>query len=599
MFNSGADDTEIMAKLINSLNTCLPTMTAGERRFARRLESFLEDDYLCWYDIPIGKKRRYPDFIIFHPGRGILFLEIKDWKLGTIVAMTPTTADIITSNGQRKTVSNPIEQARQCGYQVVDLLQKDKQLQQLSGPHKGKLCMPYGYGVVFTNISRKQFNSGSDEAMRQRILPDHYLICKDEMTESADPEVFQEQLWGMFNYRFGGKLSLPQIDRVRGWLFPEIRIESGQMNLFEGEADKSETAAPDFIKVMDLHQEQLARNLGDGHRVIHGVAGSGKTMILGYRCLQLASALNKPILVLCFNITLAAKLRSYINAKGISGQVQVYHFHDWCGEQLRAYNVPIIVSDKKVYERQVDSVIKGVEDGLIPKGQYGALLIDEGHDFEAAWLSLITKMVDADTNSLLLLYDDAQSIYKRGNGLNFSLSSVGINAKGRTTILKLNYRNTQQILDFSYRFSKDYFSQSNETEIPLIEPVSAGIEGPRPTVKRFYNSRDENRNTVDCVQSLISKAQPLSEIAVLSLTRASCKSIGELFGKNNIPYLTLLDAKSKRNTSSSFDAVRIMTIASSKGLEFQNVIIIDASYMPKTHKTEKSVQLRDTMERTG
>ena len=34
---------------------------------------------------------------------------------------------------------------------------------------------------------------------------------------------------------------------------------------------------------MDLQQETLARSLGDGYRVIHGVAGSGKNMILGYR----------------------------------------------------------------------------------------------------------------------------------------------------------------------------------------------------------------------------------------------------------------------------------------------------------------------------
>ena len=34
---------------------------------------------------------------------------------------------------------------------------------------------------------------------------------------------------------------------------------------------------------MDLQQGKLARSLGDGHRVIHGVAGSGKNMILGYR----------------------------------------------------------------------------------------------------------------------------------------------------------------------------------------------------------------------------------------------------------------------------------------------------------------------------
>jgi len=57
---------------------------------------------------------------------------------------------------------------------------------------------------------------------------------------------------------------------------------------------------------MDLQQEQLARSLGVGHRAIHGVAGSGKTMILGYRAEYLAKAAagadaDKPVLVLCYN----------------------------------------------------------------------------------------------------------------------------------------------------------------------------------------------------------------------------------------------------------------------------------------------------------
>jgi len=47
---------------------------------------------------------------------------------------------------------------------------------------------------------------------------------------------------------------------------------------------------PDIVRVMDLQQEQLARSMGEGHRVIHGVAGSGKTMILGYRAQSTAPA---------------------------------------------------------------------------------------------------------------------------------------------------------------------------------------------------------------------------------------------------------------------------------------------------------------------
>ncbi|MFV0511332.1 MAG: nuclease-related domain-containing protein, partial [Shewanella algae] len=85
-----------MATLIPSLNNCLAKMQAGEKRLARRLESHLEDDYLCWYDIPVGKRQRYPDFIVLHPGRGLLFLEVKDWKLDNIKNISKATVELLT-----------------------------------------------------------------------------------------------------------------------------------------------------------------------------------------------------------------------------------------------------------------------------------------------------------------------------------------------------------------------------------------------------------------------------------------------------------------------------------------------------------------------
>ena len=46
-----------MANLIPSLNSCLSRMTSGEKRFARRLESHMEEDYLCWYELPVGRRQ--------------------------------------------------------------------------------------------------------------------------------------------------------------------------------------------------------------------------------------------------------------------------------------------------------------------------------------------------------------------------------------------------------------------------------------------------------------------------------------------------------------------------------------------------------------
>ncbi|MGK4785535.1 restriction endonuclease, partial [Salmonella enterica] len=77
--------------------------------------------------------------------------------------------------------------------------------------------------------------------------------------------------------------------------------------------------------------------------------------------------------------------------------------------------------------------------------QYSALLIDEGNDFIPEWIIILTRIADTKNNPLLVLYDDAQSIYHKNNALDFTLSSVGINSQGRSTILYINYRNTELI----------------------------------------------------------------------------------------------------------------------------------------------------------
>jgi superfamily I DNA/RNA helicase len=92
------------------------------------------------------------------------------------------------------------------------------------------------------------------------------------------------------------------------------------------------------------------------------------------------------------------------------------------------------------------------------------VLIDEGHDFAPEWLKLITQMVDPTTNSLLLLYDDAQSIYERKRSKQFSFRSVGIQAQGRTTILKINYRNTRQILQLAATVAADLLTPDDTDE---------------------------------------------------------------------------------------------------------------------------------------
>lgn len=552
-------------------------MQAGEKRFARRLGTHLEDDYLCWYETGVGLRPRYTDFAILHPRRGLLLLEVKDWRIDTIRSANPDAFELLTSSGL-KTVGNPLQQARQCTYLLLSALEKDPQLVHSHGKHKGKLILPYGFGVVLTSITRLQFDGQKLGA----VIPPHLVICKDEMTESVDIENFQKRLWDMFNYYFDRVLTQPQIDRIRWHMFPEIRMRDQPQLELPVETNASDAEIPDIVKVMDLEQEKLARGLGSGHRVIHGVAGSGKTMILGYRCLHLAKLLRKPILVLCFNVTLAARLRALMEENRLDDRVNVYSVHRWANTILRSYNIalPEIVDNN--FDASLDLLIDEVGKGNIPRGQYGAILIDEGHDFKKAWLRLVVDMVDPDTNSLLLLYDDMQSIYKQSRRLGFSLKQVGIEAQGRTTILKLNYRNTVEILKFAYDFINDYVAPSVGTDdnIPIVEPDAAGRSGTLPAVKNFSSFEDEARYTAAMFRKLNEqRAMPWSDMCVLYCHNWMGKALADAMARSSVPYTWLRDSASKLGFDVAEDTVKLITVHSSKGLEFPTVAVCGVGYL--------------------
>ncbi len=106
---------------------------------------------------------------------------------------------------------------------------------------------------------------------------------------------------------------------------------------------------------------------------------------------------------------------------------------------------------------------------------------------------LVAQMVNPSTNSLLVLYDDAQSIYGNGRHNKFSFKSLGIQAQGRTTILKINYRNTQEVPELASGIASDLLkpSASDEDGIPLVAPISAGRHGPKPLIIKLPTLQEE------------------------------------------------------------------------------------------------------------
>ena len=585
----------------------------GERRVLHQLKRCLEDDYIVWHDVPIGPRARQPDFVILSPRWGVLLLEVKDWKRSTLVAATRDSVELATPRG-RVTDANPLRQARDYTLELATLMQHDPSLVHGEGPFRGKLLFPYGWGVVFSNLHAADV-AGSD--FESVFHPDRTLL-RDDLAESVAADAFQRRLWGLFTVHYPCTLTLPQRDRIRWHLFPEVRLPPAQGTLDlapagspDGSPDGSAAASapiplPDLMQVMDLQQEQVARTLGEGHRVIHGAAGSGKTMVLIFRAQHLAAAARpgQPVLVLCYNRALAGRIEALLRQRGVDERVQVRTFHHWCEDLLRSYqiDVPGARHTADYFDRLPGIVERAVASGRVPGGQYTALLIDEAHDFEDGWLRVAASMVSPVSNSLLVLYDDAQSIYQRQRR-KFNFASVGIDARGRTSILRLNYRNTAEVLALAAHCAHSLLTNDrpgaaratpadrSDDDLQTVVPASAGRRGPMPVLVQARAPLEEAELIADRIARALAEGAAPSDCAILCRTKALMSPIERALVERGIPVQSMGSAAFRR-----FDwqraSVKLVTLHSAKGLEFAQVVVAGLQALPhKGHAIDDELRL--------
>ncbi|MEL7086790.1 MAG: NERD domain-containing protein/DEAD/DEAH box helicase [Cyanobacteria bacterium J06597_1] len=388
---------------------CIPTipsvsagMTPGERRVADRLKRCLNGDTILWYEPAISHQCLTPDFVLLHPQRGLLVLEVKDWAIGRIGRCTSQSVWLQDPDVE---LTNPLRQARSYAEAIARVLQTDAELvHHPKAPHAGKLKFPYGYGVVLANITRKQF----DSAQLHAVLEPSHVVCQDELYESRTEREIVQSVWKCSHLQFGSSLSESAVQRIRWHLFPDVRINGASPSASES------PSAPSILHLMDRQQEQLARSLGDGHRVIHGVAGSGKTLILLHRAEQVAKLWPGTVLLLCFNVAFATYLRHAIAARALSKRVEVYSFHRWCQASLKQFGCPLPSNDgnaETYCQRLAERMKEAIAAGTIPRDRYIGVGIDEAHDFEREWLEIAVSQVDRSIDSLLVVYDDAQTLY--------------------------------------------------------------------------------------------------------------------------------------------------------------------------------------------
>lgn len=544
-----------MAVMIPESISALESATAGEKRLFKILKNNLPSDYTVWYDLRVNG--RYPDFIILGPDLGLVVLEVKDWSLSSIES-ADTVSYTLSTLGVK---TNPLKQARTYMFNMVDELKKDKKLLQSKDEYRSNLCFNFGCGVVFTKINRKTFEASPFS----NTIDEKCIMFSDdlkELEENPDKVKLQAVLRDMIPVKFEFcRMSEQIMDRVRGNLFKEVKLSTDSEAVF---------------KVMNLNQEGHAKGLGYGHRVIRGVAGSGKTIILICRAKYLAE-IHKDwnILVLCYNKTLANFLRTSI-AQDSMKNVEVIHFHGWINKIFSSLKLKNgLFRDKEISEN-----ISRISDSMLNSiSKYDAILIDEGQDLEKEWLGFIVKMLrNPEHSHLMLASDGAQNLYNR----RYTLKSVGIKAAGRTSIMRENYRNTKEILDFAHTFLSDELVKENINEEDnnfIVVPDNSLRGGEQPDLIYCQDFYEEVNKIAMNVIRLKASGIDYGDMCV-AYVHSSYKNINylnileEVFKNRGIPYFVI---SKSGNTKAKFrldsGTVNISTIHSIKGLDFKYVFI--------------------------
>lgn len=196
---------------------------------------------------------------------------------------------------------------------------------------------------------------------------------------------------------------------------------------------------------------------------------------------------------------------------------------------------------------------------------YSHVVIDEAQDFNAEAFRLLRDMVVESKNDIFIVGDAHQRIY----GHKVVLGQCGINIRGRSKKLKLNYRTTDEIRKWSVTLLSGEQIDDMDDGVDSNSDYKSLYHGPEPLIKGF----ESYENEVEFINSYtkdLKEEDESSRICIVARTQKIIDSYSSYFTDKNISTV-----KISRNTKDNIsdNGIRLATMHRVKGLDFDHVII--------------------------
>jgi hypothetical protein len=216
--------------------------------------------------------------------------------------------------------------------------------------------------------------------------------------------------------------------------------------------------------------------------------------------------------------------------------------------------------------KEVDDAYRDAAALLKDKPQaYSSIIVDETQDLGPQALKLLRAMVDRGPNDLFFVGDGHQRIYDRNRA---AMSTCGIDIRGRSRKLYLNYRTTEEIRRTAVAMLEgcqvDDLDDGND-EVRKYKSLS---HGPSPKLLEFNHLEEALGALTPLVRTSLAEAR---SICVIVPTRHDATAVSTKLKSEKVSTTTLGPDERDQPGSSS---VRIATMHRAKGLEFDEVVLL-------------------------
>ncbi|WP_285731996.1 UvrD-helicase domain-containing protein [Nocardiopsis sp. ATB16-24] len=203
------------------------------------------------------------------------------------------------------------------------------------------------------------------------------------------------------------------------------------------------------------------------------------------------------------------------------------------------------------------------------------VVVDEAQDLHPGQWRLLRAAVAEGPDDVFIAGDTHQRIY----GPQVSLAEMGIDIRGRSSKLRINYRTTAQILGWSLGLMHGQTVDDMDGGLDSVAGCRSEMRGDEPLLSGFTTWEAELRHLVDTVRGWTETGVLPAEIGVAARSNRAVDQAVSALEDSGLP------ARALAKGTADGESVAVGTMHRMKGLEFRCLAVVGAGgrQLPAPH----------------